>query len=331
MDFAKYNSISQSRKKAFTNLLTRQELTDGDCVVQEKVHGANFSIWSSKDEMRFASRNQFLSDYKFNNYKLVIEKYQPGINDLTKKVLDNGANLVILYGEIYGGSYPHEDVKPMQNAIRVQKEVLYCPHNDFYGFDIKVDDQYLGVDECNDLYDEYKIPRAQELYRGSFKDCLEFPNEFPSTISYFHNLPPIDNNICEGVIIKPINSKYLRNGGRFILKNKNDKFSEIKQKKSRQKRNITDKGDDLYKSVQLYITLNRLNAVISKRETTERKDFRKVVGEFVKDIWDDYYYDKDIDDITKGEQKRIKKDIYDESSQLLITYFQDLDESRIKS
>ena len=76
--------------------------------------------------------------------------------------------------------------------------------------------------------------------------------------------------------------------------------------------------------MRLYITLNRLTAVISKRSITEQRDFREVLGEFIKDIWNDYGKATDLFMITKGEQKRIKKDIYDEGYRLMKNHFEDL-------
>lgn len=54
--------------------------------------------------------------------------------------------------------------------------------------------------------------------------------DFPLSSAWL-GLPPIADNICEGVVIRPVTPTYLRNGCRVLIKNKNARFAEKKRVK----------------------------------------------------------------------------------------------------
>ena len=62
-----------------------------------------------------------------------------------------GVEHVFLYGELYGGQYPHPDVDPVPGLQAVQTGVYYSPHIEFCAFDLRVVgdqmDQYVDFDE----------------------------------------------------------------------------------------------------------------------------------------------------------------------------------------
>jgi len=99
-------------------------------------------------------------------------------------------------------------------------------------------------------------------------ECLKYPNAFQSKISQWLGLPDIEDNICEGVVIRPVEPQYLRNGTRVLIKNKNARFAE---KKSVKKRNklfsehvpYSDALKSLLPEVEAYVTEARLSNVIS--------------------------------------------------------------------
>ena len=114
-----------------------------------------------------------------------------------------------IFNEIFGGSYPHQEVPVEKNALKVQKSVFYTPKNEFYAFDILINgDRYLEVNEVNDLFAKEDLFYAKTLFQGSLSDCLIYSNAFDSTIPKLFNLPEITPNICEGTIIKPIKTSY---------------------------------------------------------------------------------------------------------------------------
>ena len=294
MKFKRFNSIENTYRKKFVDQV-RKCLADGDlCVVQEKIHGANFSFWLTKDEIKVGSRNQFLEEgANFFNWEKVLEKYRFNILKLYD-ILNNPAEL-ILYGEIYGGRYPHDKVKAVDTAQQVQSKIYYCPHTDFHGFDIKVDGVYLPVDEVNRLCDTCGIPYARTLFEGTLDTCLEYPNQFITTLPSIHNCPLIENNICEGVIIRPKRSLSLPNGSRVILKNKNKHFGEKVHTKHHKldKKNLENNTipNKVYEALIEYATENRLRNILSKIGGVTHRDFGRILRDMKQDVQEDF--DKD--------------------------------------
>lgn len=328
MEFTKYNSIENSNKKKFIKKAIELKLNDCDFVVQEKIHGTNFGIYLSQFEnepisTKYASRKQFVpQDDIFYNYKTVATKYKNNFEQVFKEIQSTmklyDLSLVIIYGELYGGGYPHKDVKPIPDVIKVQKEVQYCPHTDFMAFDIRVNGLYLSVDETNSIFQKCGIPYCETLFRGSLEECLQYPNDFESTIYKKHNLPPITDykNICEGVVIKPIEPRFFGGGNRFILKNKNAKFKETKVKKAqpKNKTKLSDEAQDKLTDLLSHVTENRLSNVLSKLTDTEKKERRNILREMHHDVHEESqkFEDNIIDfkTLEKWEQKELNKILY---------------------
>ncbi|MFW9608304.1 MAG: hypothetical protein ACMV14_07695, partial [Prevotella sp.] len=163
------------------------------------------------------------------------------------------------------------------------------------------------------------------LFEGTLDECLRFSNEFPTTIPSLFGLPDIDNNICEGVVIRPITPMYLRNGDRVLIKNKNERFAE---KKSIRKRNkmlevpIEQSPEliSLIDEISQFVTENRLANVVSHiGEVHVPKDFGKIMGLFAKDALEDFMkeYSEDYLNLEKTEQKMLNKALNQMSIELV--------------
>ena len=320
--FQKYNSIENITRKRFIEQAIIERLHDCTFVVQEKIHGSNFGIYITDTNINYASRNQFIPpDDIFYNYKNVIKKYEINLKLLFQKIqISNKKNIiVIVYGELYGGKYLHKDVEQIPNSIVIQKEVQYCPHNDFIAFDIKVDDNYLSVVESNLLFEETNIPYCETLFTGTLQECLQYSNKFESTIYKKHNLPPIENNICEGVVIKPLEVKFLAKGNRFILKNKNERFAENNVKSRSKTKELSNRARDKLDNLLSYITQNRLNNVMSKMVDSEKNKWN-IMQAMYRDIEEESQKEEsniNFKMLEKYEQKRINNIVYGAISNLL--------------
>ncbi len=280
MEFKKYPHMNS---KDFVKKIKRNAPVDEKFVVQEKIHGSNFSFWSDEKETLPGRRSSFLKqEENFYNYQIVFDKYHENMRQLFKS-FDN-AKVVVVCGELYGGVYP--GMKTPVAAL-VQHEVLYCPHNDFIVFDMKVDDNYLSPHEVNKLCDKHNIPRLKILFEGSLDDCMKYPNDFTSLISDMHGLPKIDEiNICEGTVIKPVIPRTMHNGSRVILKNKNKKFSEVKERVNKAK---SSEIDNVISIMDSYVTKNRLKNVLSKvgligRDENSYEYFNSLKYELMRDV-----------------------------------------------
>lgn len=318
MIFKTYNSIENAYQTRVIDQVKLQGFGKEIFIVQEKVHGANFSFFTDGKEIKIAKRTAFIEKgEKFFNAHQILERYRKNVIEVFEKVktIYPDIEIVVIYGELFGGGYKHTEVDSVKDAIKVQKGVEYAPYNEFYAFDIKLNGTtYLDTDLVNQIFDETGFFYAKILFQGTLEEALKFPNDFDSKIPAWLGLPEIENNICEGTIIKTLKTKYFGNGSRVILKNKNEKWTE-KSKMIRKDRPVqkevrfSENAQNIWNEISKYATLNRLNNVISKIGEFEPKMIGKVIGLFSKDILEDFEKDfpKAFTTIEKEEQKRINK------------------------
>lgn len=315
--FKKYTSIENSYQKSLIEQIQMQGYWKDEYVVQEKVHGANLSFWTTDGQHFQAAKRtaDITAEEVFNNYEQVQERLISGFQGIWKDLQQQLPDIeqVTIYGEIMGGSYPHPDVEKVKNSIRVQKGVFYCPGNEFYAFDIKANDSYLDVELCNQLFEKYNLLYARTLFKGSIEECLQYPNDFNSTIPAQLGLPLIEPNVVEGTVIKPVKTRYFRSGSRLIIKNKNEKWSEVKKVRTKVEPQapIPEKVIALQKALGDYCTENRLNNVLSKIGNVGIKDFGRVMGLYSKDVMEDFQKDHEaaFADLEKQEQKLVTKSL----------------------
>jgi Rnl2 family RNA ligase len=342
MQFKKYNSIENTYnlknyfgikderdREMIDNLLSEKSSTQ--FVVQEKVHGCNLCFITDGVSVQCGSREHlFTSDENFYNWQELLSRYRPAIINLFDLINSNNPEIetMIVYGEMFGGYYPHRDVQKIANVSRIQKGVFYCPNHEFYAFDILLifeeAEEYLPVDDADELFRTAGLFYAQSLFTGSLRKCLEYPNDFQSKIPEWFGLPLIENNICEGVVIRPVEPIFLRTGARLLLKSKNDKFAE---KKSEKKHLVVPKEEveyskeltNLLEIIENYITENRLDNVVSKiGEVSIPKDIGKLIGLLSKDAIEDIAKEnKHYDLLDKNEQRVLHKQINDLSANLI--------------
>ena len=318
--FRKYNTIENTYRKEFLERIKNQGFGDEEYVVQEKVHGANLSF-ITRDGKNFyvAKRTGLIEDgEKFYNYEKVFEDVKPQLEKLWKELKKDYPEMQQLnvFGELFGGHYPHPEVPKDKNGLMIQKGIFYSPDNRFYAFDILINNEkFLDVDTASKYFDKAGLLHAKSLFRGSLDECLQYPNDFESTIPAELGLPEIESNIAEGTVIKPVKPLFFNNGVRVILKNKNEKWAEkIKRKKiNKEELKPSEKVLELQEAIKTYVTENRLNNVISKIGEVSQKDFGKLLGLYNKDIVEDFSkdYADMLKDLDKKEIKLINKSIYD--------------------
>jgi Rnl2 family RNA ligase len=330
MEHKKYSSIENTYRDKFMDLIREEGKDGGEWVVTEKVHGGQFSIYYDGSEIQASTRTTFLTeDIDFFNWKKVLEDNRDKVIKLYDilKSENKDISVVIVYGELFGGSYPHPDVAKVKNAKRLQKGVHYHPDNLFYAFDIRVDGKYLTVDEANRLFEQAGLFYAKPLFRGPLEECVKHPDDFLSKISQWLDLPPIEDNIAEGVVLKPVDPRFLNIGDRVILKSKNEKFKERKAKKKRppkkQDAPLSEEALKLQQEIESLVTENRLQNVLSKRGELPYpvpKDlFGQVMKEFSADIWEEFNkdFEDQFDNLDKKEQKRLSKAINQVAAKLV--------------
>lgn len=272
--FRAYNSITNSYNGTFIDKIKLEYpslVKRDDWYVTEKVQGANYTFYADcwhKAEapyafIRAAKRTDFIGkDEKFYGHEKVHEALTKCIWELAHHLSKD----IVVFGELFGGSY-----NGVSKGDIVQKEVQYHTHTAFMCFDIAVYNYgniytYLPQEDVFKLCKQFNIPHVPVLFKGTLDDCLEFNNEFDTHVPLLYGLDPIAGNICEGVVIKPNLSYYLRNGDRVALKNKNEKFSESKGVSTPVKNPSTISGTllQLLGRISSGLTDNRMSAIMSK-------------------------------------------------------------------
>jgi Rnl2 family RNA ligase len=326
MKFVSYSDIENVHRLKYINNIIDHGLSYGDWVVTEKVHGSNFSFWVTNDSIKMAKRGGWIEDSEKNFYghKDVLTRYNKNLCVLFHLISEffNATPASInftLYGEIFGGVYPHSDVPKSNTATRVQKGVYYSPINDFYAFDLKVNGAFINYKIFEEMMEASGFLWAKSLLISDMKTCMNYPNEFQTKIPEWLELPTIENNICEGVVIKPLDARFFPSHDRVILKNKNEKFTEVAHKKVKQKSDsnsieiisLTDESKNLAEEASSFVTDNRLRNVLSKIGTVVDKDFGKVAGLFTQDVLKDFRKDKEekLDSMDKDQTKLIQNHI----------------------
>jgi Rnl2 family RNA ligase len=318
MKFVKYPSLENAYQKKFLNFIYMQGL-DKQCdwTVTEKVHGANFAIYVSTDEVKFAKRSGFLAQGEsFYNHEAVVEKYRDAIVKAQKFMTEEGhvyPKQIILCGEIYGGYF-----SGVSAGQRVQKGVEYCPHNDFVVFDAFYSDvdgenmQVLQQGFLQGFCEETGFMLNPVLFRGTLEECFKYSNEFKSTIPALHGLESLEENTCEGVVIKPETGLWWGtpfDSSRIILKNKNAKFSE--NNGGSHKVGIIEEVPEHIKIVldkaKGYVNDNRMDAVVSKLGE-DGLTFRDLHSAFMKDLLEDFTKDNDdYNALEQSDRKTVNK------------------------
>jgi Rnl2 family RNA ligase len=293
--FKKYSSLENHYNSKFIEKLYSLGLTGGEWVAREKIHGTNFSLIIERDKVTCAKRTgPILPAEDFYGYEIVLKKYDKAIKGV-QEVMDSISTSVPVtyqvFGEFAGGG--------------IQKGVDYG-EKDFYVFDIIIntesgDTYYMSDYEMQDFCNTFGFKMAPMLGRGTFDALIMIPNDLDSVLAAYNvtasedlveanncvfDANVIGDNTAEGYVLKPCFPKWLPNGARVAIKCKNSKFSEKKKsdKPIKAKVELSKADNKLVGILACYVTLNRVNNVISKIGEIGPKDFGKVMGLTVQDI-----------------------------------------------
>jgi len=135
----------------------------------EKVHGANFSFIVTTNTLLCAKRSGVLTDDdKFYNFLLLKQEVTPSVQkafSLVKEMIPDTEE-VVLYGELFGGLYPHPDIPRNPQFVHVQKGVYYSPRLHFYLFDIFVKGSFMDFDDFLKVAQASGLIYSKPIKRG---------------------------------------------------------------------------------------------------------------------------------------------------------------------
>ncbi|CAF2475308.1 unnamed protein product [Rotaria sp. Silwood2] len=262
--------------------------------VTEKVHGANFCFVCDNNgqRIRCGKRTSLLSDTDdFFGYKRrLFNEIIPKIQQLYQFVSNIYPNIEKLYvfGELFGGSYPHSDVPKVPNVNAIQTGIWYCPDIEFYAFDLAIfmneKQTYLDYEFAITAFQHVNLFHAEPLFIGKYEEALDFKLGFNSYIPTKLGLPPLhEANKAEGIVIKPMHEIMIKtNKGsliRAVVKKKIEEFSEDKYNQAQKQvlKNEEFSNVDLLRfEIDALITDNRLNNALSKVGHVTRDDKEKL-------------------------------------------------------
>jgi len=283
MGFITYPKIHRLGKTEVENILS------GTCYIQEKIDGANTSIWIEDGEIKKGSRTQERGD-SFNGFREYVDEH----TGIAKLLRDHPEYR--LYGEWL-----------VKHTISYNETA----YKKFYLFDIFVGEDRLDIESVNDIADTYLIDRPT-LY-GKIK------NPIIEDISKFVGKSEIGEK-GEGVVIKNMD---------FINSFGNCDYAKVVTEKFKEMNAVTFGGNDKHSEsywevyvVNKYITLSRVRKIINKLQSViEEKLDMKHIPRLVSAVYNDMLVEE-IWDIQKKVQTldfhRLKKLVLLKAKQIYV-------------
>ncbi len=283
--FSGYEKIAESAAKWGLDPAGFRALRRVAWAVTEKIHGANFCFAVAGGTVRGANRRRLLTDDEpFFGWQTVRDVLAPGLREVAARLAGGGNDTeetMFVYGELFGGGYPHPAVAPVPGVAPIQTGVWYAPDIRFAAFDIAVGSgearRYLDWERARAFLVAAGVPCVAPLRIGTYEQATDYPIRFDSTIPATLGLPPLPagSNLAEGVVVRPVREIAVAGAGgviRPLLKIKIVEFAEDKrfheaerwQEPSNVRQSAGEPLDRLKWEAYCRVTENRLDAALSK-------------------------------------------------------------------
>lgn len=312
---AAYEKMAESLAELELDEAGLRALRRTEWVVSEKIHGANFALVAELPaagagtiSFRAAKRKAFLEPGEdFFGHHALLERIEPAVRAAFEGAITLlGPKLgvparVTIFGELFGGAYPHPSVPPCPGAQPVQTGIHYSPRIELCAFDLAIDAPdgartYLDHDTALSVFRSAGLFHAEPLFIGSYEDAMAWPLGFDSTVPARLGLPPLGSpNPAEGVVVKPVKGiivRTRRGDMRPVLKRKIPRFAEDRRFHEATKWAAEPAGQPALSRLEwemlALVTENRLAAAISKVGRITRMEesrAREVLRLFEEEVW----------------------------------------------
>ena len=196
--WSKYPSIENRAYRMRIKDFDETAIKSTEWIATEKVHGANFCLMTDGVHVVASRRTGILgqTDKFYGCWKTILEKeknHAIKVFEQVKDTIDSDAEIVMIFGELFGGYYNVNPKKPGYKDFvkkykcdfkKIQNGVSYSPQNHFYPFDIKVlkkldentspnahnDNDSCNVDTCT-IQDVNTFTMTQEIIYDSESDA----------------------------------------------------------------------------------------------------------------------------------------------------------------
>lgn len=340
-----YEKIAESPDQWHLDEAQFRALEKTRWVVTEKIHGAHFCVLTDGSTLAAASRKHLLAPGEsFFEYQRVLKRLQAQMYQLfaLARGLYPRLTWLSIYGELFGGGYPHPEVAPVASLQPIQTGVYYAPDIEFCAFDLAIAGErlsatYLDYDQTVALCQSAGLFYAAPLLIASYQETLSYPIEFTSTIPVRLGLPPLSqDNRAEGVVIKPLKALTIptkKGPIRPILKRKIAAFAEDGRFHQAQKWSLPvsafrPSNLDLLKWEALnHLTENRLRSAISKlgyRGTREPSKSHQLFHLLIADVLEQLEISQPdlLATLSLAEKRELLAAIQQEARPLLKRFFQ---------
>ncbi len=261
-------------------------------VATEKIHGAHLCVTLTADATQVGKRKRALApDEEFFGYPRALGPHYAALRRLFELVRrEYGGTTVLVYGEIFGGAYPHPDVEAVDDVHAVQTGVYYAPDVHFAAFDLGIqaaDDTVtmLAFGRASSLLERAGVPSVPVCGTGTLTEMLALPVQFETLLPGTFGLPALPDNWAEGLVLKPESGGLDRP---LMLKRKQPAFAESTYHGAQRWPSSTGATSPLARAEVLLgaqVNRNRVDSAISKigRPTTEALQ-REIADEVARDV-----------------------------------------------
>lgn len=228
--FQSYDKIPSSSRRWDASPGDIRRLDQVDWVVTEKIHGASFCFVLSAGRIDCAKRKAVLGEEEdFFGHRRLLERLRGPLRKLFIDAREEASRLLV-YGELFGGGYPHPLVPAVAGVQPVQTGVWYCPDVAFRAFDVVAEDaqgrrQWWTHDQAAAGLGAAGVPTLEPLFIGPYGAAREQSAVRETAIPALLGLPPLEDNFAEGIVLKP-RVPVLVGGLRPTLKLKHPRFAE---------------------------------------------------------------------------------------------------------
>jgi Rnl2 family RNA ligase len=191
----------------YPKITTRIERSAGeDWIATEKIHGANLVLGVDAAQVRIGKRKAWLAPGEsFFGWQLLRVALTAAARAIHAAM--GSQSTVYVYGELFGGHYPHPQVAPVLGLVPVQTGIWYTPDIRYSVFDIaQVTNEgtmFIAEERTRRLATDAGLHCAPLLGRGRLTDLQRLPVRYESRVARELGLPSIEANVAEGYVLKP--------------------------------------------------------------------------------------------------------------------------------
>lgn len=271
----------------------RRTLDQQVWVASEKVHGANLCIATDGTQIVVAKRRAVLEPTEsFFAYKRAVAPLIANVRRLFRELDITGWALI--YGELFGGDYPHPGVAAIDGVQPVQSAIYYSPDVSFCAFDLATVEasgigSFLSYRDAVARFQSAGIPHAPIVATGTLAEMLALPVTFATRVPVQLGLPALPDNWAEGLVVKPWDKATPLAQPRRAVKRKRPEFAETIYHEARKWPAAPADLDALARAevaLLSMITANRIHSAVTKLGRPDDVKAEQIVEEVMADLRD---------------------------------------------